>query len=73
MSDIKNKADSTAKAGSTASSRGDGAAQSLIAKVQGLFSVLPGPLLGLILVSALFTFMSPYFLTSRNQIGRAHV
>ena len=66
MSDIKNKADGTAKTGSNSLSRGDGAGQGLMAKVQGLFNILPGPLLGLILVSTLFSFMSPYFLTSRN-------
>ena len=66
MSDIKNKADGTAKVASNAASRGDSAEQSMIAKVQGLFRILPGPLLGLILVSALFSYMSPVFLTSRN-------
>ena len=61
MSDIKNKADSTAKAGSNSLSRGDSAEQSLIANVQGLFSILPGPLLGLILVSTLSALCHPIF------------
>ena len=45
------------------------ASRSALALMGAIYNRIPGPLLGLLLVCAVFSYLSPYFLTSRNLVN----
>jgi ribose transport system permease protein len=71
MSEINSNTDHDVNATTQAAQRPikqDGAI-SRLGRVAALYRAVPGPLLGLILVCVLFSWLSPYFLTTRNILN----
>ena len=66
MTDIKNSVDGTgpgSKLSSLAETKGpdqSGAGASVVARIQAGFRLIPGPLLGLVIVCAVFAYLSPF-------------
>ena len=46
-----------------------GRGASVVARLQAGLRFIPGPLLGLIIVCAVFAYLSPFFLTTRNLVN----
>ena len=46
-----------------------GSGTGVIAQIQAGLRLIPGPLLGLIIVCAVFSYLSPFFLTQRNLVN----
>ncbi|MBS0122811.1 ABC transporter permease [Thetidibacter halocola] len=65
MSELNNNVD-TARAAGTGLTMGAGR---LFGVIRAVYGAIPGPLLGLILVCVVFSWLSPYFLTTRNFIN----
>ena len=47
----------------------DGTGPGVAARIQAGLRLIPGPLLGLIIVCAVFSYLSPFFLTTRNLVN----
>lgn len=68
MSDINPSANANQRATKMFSIDRDGGT-GLVGTLKAIYRALPGPLLGLILVCVVFSYLSPFFLTTRNFLN----